>query len=172
MESRNNNNAIVSPLSIWSLLLLLAEGSAGRTYDQLATVLRLPADLSRIRMIYKYLHGAFVENNTAIELNLNQVLFCDINRPIDIDFERKLEHTYDADYYPVNFIDSVGTVNKINSYVKVNTNGKIDRIIKASDLKDAYMVLVSAIFFQGQWRVRPFEACDQITFQINEIHSE
>lgn len=156
LEWKNNSNAIISPLSIWSLLLLLAEGSAGRTYEQLASVLRLPANLSRIRMIYKYLHGAFVENNTAIELNVNQVLFCDLNRPIDIDFEHILEHTYEADYYSVNFIDPVGTTNTINNYVKAKTNGKIDQIIKASDLKDAYMVLISAIYFQGQWRVRQF----------------
>lgn len=149
----------------------MAEGSAGRTYEQLANVLRLPADLSRIRMIYKYLHSAFVENNTAIELNVNQVLFCDLNRPIDIDFEQILEQTYDADYYPVNFIDTVGTANTINSYVRANTNGKIDRIIETDDLKDAYMVLVSAIFFQGQWRVRRILKKIPLIYAINRYFS-
>lgn len=144
---------ISSPLSIWSVLLLLAEGSSGRTYEQLATALRLPANLSKIRMVYKYLHKAFTENNASVEIDANQVLFCDINRPIDNEFQEKIEHTYDADYYPVNFIDTAGTVKKINSYVRQKTKGKIDRIIESNDLKDAFMVLVSAIFFQGQWKV-------------------
>lgn len=135
-------------------MLLLAEGSAGRTYEQLANVLRLPADLTKIRMVYKYLHSAFTENNTAVELDVNQVLFCDINRPIDVAFEEKLEHTYDADYYPVNFIETIETVDTINRYVKEKTKGKIDQILNAGDLKHAYMVLVSAIYFQGRWKVK------------------
>lgn len=148
-----SSNIIVSPLSIWSLLLLLAEGSNGRTYDQLASVLRLPNDLTKIRLVYKYLQNAFVENNTAVELNVNQVLFCDINRPIDIDFQEKLEHVYDADYYPINFIEPSATVNKINNYVKEKTQGKINQIVDQSDLTNAYLVLVSAIYFQGRWKV-------------------
>lgn len=132
----------------------MAEGSTGRTYQQLANVLRLPADLTRIRMVYRYLLSALAENHTAVELTMNQVLFCDINRPIDIDFQEKLEHVYDADYYPVNFMDSIATAGKINAYVKQQTQGRIDEIIQSNDLKMVHMLLVSAIFFQGRWKVR------------------
>lgn len=141
------------------MLLLLAEGSQGQTYEQLATVLRLPSDLTKIRRVYKYLQSAFVQNNTAIQLNSNQVLFCDINRPVDIDFQEKLEHTYEADYFPVNFIERFDAVNKINNYVREKVKGKIDRIIEPNDLNNANMVLVSAMFFQGQWKVSHFFLC-------------
>lgn len=154
VEATNNNNVIISPFSIWSLLLFLAEGSSGRTYEQLATTLRLPPDLTRIRTVYKYLQSALSENNTAIELSTNQVLFCDINRPIDIDFQEMLEQIYEADYFPLNFIEQNNAVEKINNYVRENTKGQIDRIIETSDLNAAQMVLVSAIFFQGRWKVR------------------
>lgn len=147
---------IISPLSIWSLLLLLAEGSSGQTYEQLHTVLRLPPDLTKIRRVYKYLQSAFKENTTAIELDVNQVLFCDIHRPIDIDFQDKLEHTYEADYFPVNFIERFDAVRIINNYVSAKVRGKINRIIEPDDLNDANMVLISAIFFQGQWKVSHF----------------
>lgn len=153
IEANNNNNLITSPFSVWSLLLLLAEGSSGRTYEQLAAVLRLPPDLSRIRRVYKYLQSAFSENSTAIELLTNQALFCDIHRPIDIDFQEKLERIYEADYFPVNFIEQNSAVNTINNYVKENTKGKIDRIVELGDLNAAQLVLVSAIFFQGHWKV-------------------
>lgn len=133
--------------------MLLAEGSTGRTYQQLADVLRLPADLTRIRMIYRYLLSAFSENHSAVELTMNQVLFCDINRPIDIAFQEKLEHVYDADYYPVNFIDSVATAAKVNAYVKQQTQNRIKEIVRSSDLTMVHLLLVSAIFFQGRWKV-------------------
>lgn len=153
LEANKNSNVIISPLSIWSLLLLLAEGSSGQTYEQLATVLRLPQDLTKIRRVYKYLQSAFEQNNTAIELNTNQVLFCDINRPVDIDFQDKLENTYEADYFPVNFVEQHEAVNRINKYVSEKVKGKIDRIVEPGDLYDANMILVSAIFFQGRWKV-------------------
>lgn len=145
---------IISPFSIWSLLLLLAEGSSGQTYEQLARILRLPPDLTKIRRVFKYLQSAFTVNNTAIELITNQVLFSDINRPIDIDFQEKLERSYEADYFPLSFIDQNNAMNKINNYVRENTKGTIDCIVESGDLNAAQMVLVSAIFFQGHWKVR------------------
>lgn len=135
-------------------MLLLAEGSSGQTYEQLARILRLPPDLTKIRRVFKYLQSAFTVNDTATELITNQVLFCDINRPIDIDFEEKLERDYEADYFPLSFIDQNNAVNKINNYVRENTKGKIDSIVESGDLNAAQMVLVSAIFFQGHWKVR------------------
>lgn len=131
----------------------MAEGSTGRTYQQLAKVLRLPADLTRIRLIYRHLLSAFGENHSAVELTMNQALFYDINRPIDIVFQEKLEHVYDADYYPVNFVDSAATAAKVNAYVKQQTQGRIDKIIEVNDLTMVHMLLVSAIFFQGRWKV-------------------
>lgn len=104
-------------------------------------------------MVYRYLLSAFGENHQAVELTMNQVLFCDINRPIDIEFQEKLEHVYDADYYPVNFIDSVATAAKVNAYVKQQTQGRIAEIVQAYDLKMVHILLVSAIFFQGRWKV-------------------
>lgn len=168
----NRSNVISSPLSIWSLLLLLAEGSSGRTYDQLRSVLRLPADLSKIRMVYKYVHGAFAQNNTAIELKTKQVLFCDINRPIDIDFQDKLENTYGDDYYPVDFLDKYNTVNQINSYVRDKVNGKIDRIIESNDLGDAHMLLISAVFFQGRWKVSLFIYTNHKMIRVFDIYDD
>lgn len=134
--------------------MLLAEGSTGRTYQQLADVLRLPADLTRIRMVYRYLLSAFSENHQAVELAMNQVLFGDLNRPIDVQFQEKLEHVYDADYYPMNFIDSVATAARVNAYVKQQTQGRIAEIVQANDLKMVHILLVSAMFFQGRWKVR------------------
>lgn len=153
LEADKSSNVIISPFSIWSLLLLLAEGASGKTYEQLATVLRLPSDLTKIRRVYKYLQDAFEQNNTAIELTMNQVLFCDINRPIDIEFQDKLEDTYEADYFPVNFIDRYQAVDQINKYIRQKVKGKIDRIVEVNDLNEANMMLISAIFFQGRWKV-------------------
>lgn len=152
-ESGSDTNLITSPFSIWSMLLILAEGAAGRTYEQLAKVLHLPKDLSKIRQVYKYLQHAFTKKNSAIELISDQILFSDVNRPINVEFEYDIEHTYEADYFAVNFQDQSGTVQLINEYVRQKVKGKISDVIDASVLSEAQMVLISVLFFQGQWKV-------------------
>lgn len=84
---------------------------------------------------------------------VNQVMFFDVNRPIDIDFQYKLEQDYEADYYAVNFLDVLIAMNKINDYVRQKVNGQINDIVNLDAVKEAQMILVSAIFFQGQWLV-------------------
>lgn len=159
---------IISPFSIWALLVLLAEGAAGSTYMQLSEILRLPADLTEIRKVYKYMDQALMINNSAVELSTNQVLFSDANRPIDIDFQYKLEHVYEADYYPVNFAQPTETYEKINNYVKKKTGGRINEIVQMNELNEAQMILISAIFFQGRWKVRITAPYIQGAFMANE----
>lgn len=151
-----NYDFIVSPFSIWSLLVLEAEGADGNTLKQLQDVLHLPEDLTNLRLAYKHIQKALIVNTSTVELSVNQVLFSDQNRPVDIDFAYKLDNTYEADHLPVNFHNTPETFNKINDYINEQSHGKIRRIVNMDDLKDAQMVLISAIFFKGQWKVCSF----------------
>lgn len=148
-----NYDFIVSPFSIWSLLVLQAEGAAGNTYNQLQKVLRLPEDLTYLRMAYKHIQKTLAVNATTVEVAVNQALFSDQNRPVDIEYAYKLDNIYEADHLPVDFHNSLDTFNKINEYVSARTHGKIQRIVNMDDLNEAQMILVSAIFFRGQWKV-------------------
>lgn len=151
----DNYDFIISPFSVWSLLILTAEGAGGNTYTQLQQVLGLPADLTHIRDGYKHIQNAFRVNTSTIELALNQVMFTDRNRPVDYEFEEKLQRVYEADAVSLNFNDPVESARIINEYVINKTNGKLGkRIVKTADLLDAQMLLISAIYFKGQWTVR------------------
>lgn len=149
-----NYDFVVSPFSIWSLLVLQAEGAAGNTYNQLQKVLRLPEDLTYLRMAYKHIQKSFYVNTSTVEVAVNQALFSDQNRPVDPDYSYKLDNIYEADHLPVNFHNPLDTFNKINTYVSDRTQGKIPRIVNLDDLNEAQMILISAIFFKGQWKVK------------------
>lgn len=133
--------------------MLEAEGADGNTLKQLQDVLRLPEDLTNLQRAYKHIQKALIVNTSTVELSVNQVLFSDQNRPVDIDFAFKLDNVYEADHLPVNFHNTPETFNKINDYINEQSHGKIRRIVNMDDLKDAQMVLISAIFFKGQWKV-------------------
>lgn len=92
-------------------------------------------------------------NTTTIELAVEQVIFSDKNRPVERDYEDKLLRVYQADIVPIDFHETVAAYYEINDYVEAKTRGKISKIVQPEDLHDLQMVLVSAIFFKGEWKV-------------------
>lgn len=161
-------NFVISPFSIWSLMLLVAEGAADQSYTQLEKVLRLPKDLNYLRNAYKNFQRLLLVNTTTVELAVNQALFSDINRPVDNGYARILEQEYEADHLPVNYRAPAEAVKSINDHINFRTQGKIQNIVKPDDLSDTQLLLTSAIFFKGQWKVRrmmQFGIC-----QFNDIY--
>ncbi|XP_055326581.1 serine protease inhibitor 77Ba-like isoform X3 [Sitodiplosis mosellana] len=159
--SNVNYDFIVSPFSIWSLLVLTADGADGDTYSQLQQVLRLPQDLSYLRMAYKHIQKSMNVNTSTVEVALNQALFSDINRPVENEYAYKLDHIYEAEHMPVDFHNPVKTYDQINKYVSEQTHGRINKIVNMEDLREAQMILISALFFRGQWK-SPFNVSQTI----------
>lgn len=144
---------MISPFSIWSLLLLVAEGSADNSFTELEKVLRLPKDLNYLRLAYKNFQRLLLVNTTTVELAFNQALFSDTNRPVDSNYARILEQEYEADHLPVNYRTPNEAAKVINDHISFRTQGKIQNVIRPEDLNDAQLLLTSAIFFKGQWKV-------------------
>lgn len=151
--TRINVNFVVSPFTVWSLLVLLAEGSDGETYNQMAKVLNLPPELTHVRTAYKSFQRKLNVNLTTIELAVNQAIYTDTNRPIYSYYANILEEDYEADHMAVNFRNAAIATKTINDHVKAQTRGKITEIVRDTDLKDAQLLLTSAVYFKGQWKV-------------------
>lgn len=134
-------------------MILIAEGSAGKSFDQLNTVLRLPNDLNHLRTAYKNFQNLLLVNTSTIELAVNQAIFSDLNNPIDNAYARILEGDYEADHIPVNYRNPTNAVKAINDHISFRTHGKIQNVVKPEDLAEAQLLLTSAIFFKGQWKV-------------------
>lgn len=93
-------------------------------------------------------------NTSTVELNVNQALISDENRPLDAGYVDTLAYTYEADQISVDFQDPKQAAKKINDHISAHTNGKIKDLIKPDDLMDApRLMLSSSIFFNGRWRV-------------------
>jgi len=87
---------------------------------------------------------------------VEQVMFSDKNRPVERDYEDKLLRVYEADIVPIDFHKTAEAYYEINDYVEAKTHGKISKIVQPEDLHDLQMVLISAIFFKGEWKF-PFD---------------
>lgn len=144
---------MISPFSIWSLLVLIAEGANDKSFEQLQKVLRLPNDLYSLRAAYKQFQRLLLVNTTTVQLAVNQALFSDINRPLQNDYANILAYDYEADHIPVNFQSPAVAVKQINDHISYRTQGKIQNVVKQEDLLETQLLLTSSIFFKGKWKV-------------------
>lgn len=135
-------------------MMLIAEGAAGQSFTQMEKILHLPKELKYVRTAYKEFQRLLVVNTSTIELAVNQAIFSDLNNPIDQGYGNILENDYEAEHVRVNFLDKNKAIKTINDHISVSTRGKIQNVIKPDDLTDAQLLLISSIFFKGQWSVR------------------
>ncbi|XP_055614383.1 serine protease inhibitor 77Ba-like isoform X2 [Uranotaenia lowii] len=152
-------NMILSPLTVWSLLALISEGASGKTLQEILNVLNIDnqADISAN---YKSFQQEINSNTQDVEISSRQFLFTDINRPISRDFDRAVDTHYGTDLHEaLDFSSSAENIKKsydyINDAVFKATNGQISKVVHPKDIMQARMIVISALFFQGQWTL-PF----------------
>lgn len=102
-----------------------------------------------------------------MEISTAHALFSDKNRPVYPDFEKTIEQFYLTEVIPVNYLETQQTAQTINGFVARATQGRVTQILKRGDLMDANMILISAIYFRGQWKVRKLKIYRKVCFISN-----
>ena len=146
----DNENFMVSPLSLSMALAMTANGASGETKAAMYETLKL-GDFSDdvINAYYKKLREALLKTDPSTRLSIANAIFT--NRSVDIkpSFINTNTSFYDATVEPVDFGD-VKTAGIINRWASDNTNGLIEKVIEETDPRDL-MYLLNAIYFKGIW---------------------
>lgn len=149
----DNHNALISPLSMLTLLALAANGASGDTLAQLEAVIS-PEDGPALSIdVYNeylsaYLRGLPQEEKASLPF-ANAIWLRD--NP-DLQVERSFLQTnadyYGADVYKAPFDTS--TVRDINAWVKRTTDGQIEELL--TEIPDeAMLYLINALSFDAEW---------------------
>lgn len=152
-------NIIVSPQSVWNLLALLTEGATENTLTEMLSTLNVE-DQAQIKYSYKKLQDTINVNTSEIEISSAQFLFTDINQPVQPDFEKEIDRYYGENLHEaLDFSSSrlavKASYDTINEKVSKATKGKITRAVTPKDVNGARLIVLSALFFQGEWTL-PF----------------
>ena len=139
-------------------MILIAEGAADKSLQQLKKVLHLPSYLNQFGLSYRDLKNNLLSSSTDYQLDMNQALFADRHRPIETSYIRILTADYQSDYVPVDFeaVDNAAKI--INNHIRNRTHGKIPHLVNANSLYDTHLLLSSAIHFNGAWKVCNFSS--------------
>lgn len=151
----NQENLIVSPITVWTTLAVIAEGAGGRTFLQIANITRLPKNVNRMRNSLQNIFKYLLVNTSTVELDQMNSLFVDNSVTIERDYKEDISTFYKTQLIPVNFTDTKKTAAAINQYAQHITRNRITNLVDEASIADSVMLLASGIYFKGQWSV-PF----------------
>ena len=144
-------NVLISPLSVQTALSMALNGADGETLTEMLSVLGCSGcDVSDLNTQTAKLRELMEEQSGHPTLTSANGYFYDPARIHVLDgFIKTLTDSYKAGFQEYDF-DDPATVDKINGWVKDNTNGKIDGIIDGIGGLDLAF-LINALHFKADW---------------------
>ncbi|NES03863.1 MAG: serpin family protein [Okeania sp. SIO2F4] len=170
---QSNENIFISPSSIAIALSMTYNGASVKTQEAMAKTLNFQGmSLEEINQANQELGILLDSLNSDIKLNIANSIWTKIGVPFEQKFLRINQEVYQSQVREIDF-DNPQSPEIINNWIKDNTKGKIDKIIDTLD-RDSVMVLLNAIYFQGNWQQEfdNFSTLDRPFYLSNGIEKQ
>lgn len=148
-------NVLVSPLSVMLALSMTANGTDGDTRDEMENVLAGGMDIEKLNQ-YMYTYANSVTPDGSDELKIANSIWIRDGLSVKKEFLQTSVNYFKASVFQTEFNDKA--LDDINNWVKVNTDGMIDKIIEQHG-EDAVMYLINAVAFNSEWEEK-YESTD------------
>ena len=139
-KEKKGENLIISPLSIFQVLSLTANGAKGKTQSEMLDTLQAETieDLNKI--------------NYDILSSFKGFTTIDIANAVMTKFTPLNSFTSIAEKYSAP-IEPLLNVEQVNNWCSNKTHGKIKKILDELS-EDTAMILLNAVYFKGEWRLK------------------
>ena len=148
LQQGDEENLLISPLSVASVLGMTANGASGETFKQMESL--LGTDVERLNAyLQSYLAG--LEGDKFCQINLANSIWLRNQKGLQVnqDFLQTAHDHYNAQVFRAPFDKT--TKQDINHWVKEQTGGAIERILDKSPQKEDLLYLVNALSFDAKW---------------------
>lgn len=167
-----DTNALISPYSIQSALVMTYAGAAGITKEQMAATLFYPPEgtvesFAALRPTMSALGG----KDSPITLTIADRLFGQVGYPFFPEYLALLKTKFEAPLELADFVKSPRAAEKrINAWVEEQTKNRIKDLIPGGALnEDTRLVLVNAIYLKAPWAMPfPKSSTSNMTFQLTD----
>ncbi len=150
-EVEGEKNTFISPLSVSMAMGMALNGASGTTYDAMQSILQFNSLTNEeINQAYKSLIELLTQVDQKVKFQIANSIWYRNSMQFEKEFIDINKKYFDAEVAGLNF-DDPNSVNRINNWVNVNTNGNINKIIELIP-QDAIMYLINAIYFKGTWK--------------------
>lgn len=148
-----DKNSIYSPLSIYSCLAMVAEGTQGQSQTELQQAFGFgPANQVLSPEVVEVLSHFHDSTNQHVVIKMSNSLYADPAHHIKEEYKKNVETRHWATASNVNFSDPQ-TVQVVNDRITQATNGLLKNTIDKFDPSTA-LVLVNTIYFKGFWAIK------------------
>jgi serpin B len=150
--SEKEGNLFCSPFSLSAALSMTSAGARGKTLDEMARVLHLPAQ-EKLHPAFKALLAQVNAGGKGYQLSSANRLWGQKGFPFLPEFLALTRDNYGAGLQEVDFAGATEEARqKINAWVEKETNDKIKELLKQGVLNsNSRLVLTNAIYFKGDW---------------------
>ncbi|MBR5349131.1 MAG: serine protease [Lachnospiraceae bacterium] len=153
--AEDKSNVMVSPLSLMLALSMTANGAAGKTAEEMLSVLGGGMTMSELNYVLNQYTSALPSSEEAKLSIANSIWYKDtLEFAIREDFLKATQKYYSADIFPSAFDREALT--KINNWVSQKTDGMIEKILDELT-PEMRMILINAILFDGKWAEEYYE---------------
>lgn len=147
-------NIMISPLSVSLALAMAYNGAEGVTREQMEDMLhKLNLTPDELNQSYKTLVDALKSHDVKVELDIANGIFYHQDFSLKNYFLTTNKDYYNAEVKSLDFGNSGNTLKTINGWVNNKTHEKIESILDVISPYDV-MVLVNAVYFNGEWTYR------------------
>ncbi|XP_055055223.2 alpha-1-antiproteinase [Misgurnus anguillicaudatus] len=146
-----SKNIFFSPFSIAMAISELTLGAGGDTKNQILNGIGYNSTFFSNKEMHELFHSLLeeIDERKGVDIDVGTAVYASEGLKVIPEFFEKMKDFYHSDGFTVNFGDK-STVDKINTYVKEKTHGKIDKTVEELDT-NTVMFLLTYIYFKGKW---------------------
>ncbi|MDR1711613.1 MAG: serpin family protein [Propionibacteriaceae bacterium] len=145
-----DDNAVISPLSVFFALGLAEQGADGDTAKAFADVLGLDPVLAA--GVASYLIGDLRDAGAGTTVNIANSAWLDDALAVEQPFVENVKKYFDAEVISKD-LQGPGVVDEVNGWVSEQTNGLIPSIVDQIDASDVAL-LVNALYLKAEWETK------------------
>ncbi|GAB4305023.1 MAG: serpin family protein [Oscillatoriaceae cyanobacterium] len=149
-QEESQKNLFISPTSISTALAMVYNGAHGETQTAIAKTLSVQGiSLADLNQGNAALKASLETGDDKVAIDIANSLWLNKTSSFLPGFIQRAAETYEAKISTLDFT-TPQAADVINAWVKEQTQGKIEEIVKEID-PDTIAFLVNAIYFKGKW---------------------
>ncbi len=150
-EKADGSNLLISPYSIAAAIGMAYNGSVGETRREMAEVMGWSGlEMDQVNASQAALQQLLTHPGKGIEIGIANSMWTKEGIPVEENYQTTIQQTYEAEIRTLNG-QPAQAKEEINQWVKQHTEGMIPNLMQEPPEKEALMILVNAIAFDGNW---------------------
>ncbi|UPK43677.1 serpin family protein [Paenibacillus pabuli] len=150
-DQDDGSNLLISPYSIAAAMGMAYNGSVGETRREMAEVMGWSGlDMERVNASQAALQQLLTHPGKGIEIGIANSMWMKQGIPVEESYQTTVQQTYEAEIRTLNG-QPAQAKEEINQWVKQHTEGMIPSLMQEPPNREALMILVNAIAFNGNW---------------------